>query len=98
MTFYKAGCAGNYDFERVSEFARKRFIAGISLDTLVYAGCSKQAQEEAALISELDKTHSHIRSIDITCPHQAHCRVKNCQNIFLRLLSDFMARHQGTLN
>lgn len=86
MAFYKAGCEGHYDFDRVSDLAHKRFIEGIPLDSQIFAANNIREEEEAALICELDKTPYHIRKLEIACPHASTCKVKNCGEILKRLI------------
>ena len=57
------GCLGNYDFDRIAFFAKKRFVEGCGTIELMAAAQSEQEKEEIALVSLLDLKDNEIRDL-----------------------------------
>jgi len=86
MAFYKLGCIGRYDFDKITEFAHKRFVEGMPLSALLRGARSTREKEEVAIISNMEVTPMTIRNIQLTCKHANHCSTKGCKSILHRLL------------
>jgi len=86
MAFYKLGCIGRYDFERITESAFKRFIEGMPLAALIRSAKSIREEEEVSLITNVDVTPIMIRKIRIRCKHSHSCASRSCESILYRLL------------
>ena len=48
------GCLGNYDFDHIAYYARKRFVEGYDTVTLLEQARTEQEKEEIALVAMLD--------------------------------------------
>ena len=54
MTNHSPGCFGNYDFDNITKFAKKRFVDGNSTISLLKQAGSETEREEIALVCMLD--------------------------------------------
>jgi len=79
MACYRAGCLGNYDFDHIAFFARKRFVEGCSTITLLEMAESDREKEEIALVSMLDVADDKIRDLQLSCTHVDQCKVTDCR-------------------
>ena len=50
MVCHNLGCLGNYDFDHIAFFARKRFVEGCNTVTLLEQAESECEKEEIALV------------------------------------------------
>lgn len=75
----KPDCLGNYDFERIAYYARKRFVEGCDTVALIAAADSDRAREEIALVSLLDVHDDVIRDIELTCRYASTCKITDCR-------------------
>jgi len=80
MACYRSGCLGNYDFDHIAFFARKRFVEGCSTITLLEMAKSDREKEEIALVSMLDVADDKIRDLQLSCTHTDHCKVTDCRD------------------
>ena len=62
-------CLGNYDFEHIASFARKRFVEGCDTVTLLEQAKSESEKEEIALVCLLDVEENKIRDLRLSCRH-----------------------------
>jgi len=85
MVLRNPGCMGDYDFERIAEFARKKFIEGISTISLMSKARTEREREEIALVCSLDITDEQVQSLHLHCKYADQCKITNCRNL-LRLL------------
>lgn len=79
MACHNPGCLGNYDFERISFYARKRFVEGRNTIELLEQAGSEREKEEIALVSLLDVEDDVIRNLQLSCKHAGQCKVTNCR-------------------
>jgi len=86
MAFYKLGCLGRYDFDKIIDSAYKRFVEGMPLAALIRNARSAREKEEVTLITNVDVTPILIRHIRISCKHCDQCTSRNCDSILQRLL------------
>lgn len=73
-----AYCIGNYDFEKIALYARKRFIEGQNLVELIQQTQSHRERQEISLVANLSTTDSTVDSLQLACPHVEQCKVTNC--------------------
>ena len=85
-------CLGNYDFEQISYFARKRFIEGYETITLLQQAKSQCEREEIALVSLLDVDDKKIRDLQLSCTHAKECAVTNCREKLIKMIEKALAR------
>jgi len=91
MSCHNPGCMGNYDFDRIAYFARKRFIEGVSTLLLLEQACSDRERQEIALVSLLDVEDDQIRYLRLSCIHREDCMVFNCRARLKSMLEEEMA-------
>ena len=88
MVIHNPGCLGNYDFERISFYARKRFIEGCNtIDLLGQAG-SEREKEEIALVCLLDVEDEVIRDLRLSCRHGGVCMITNCRTMLKAMIEE----------
>lgn len=80
------GCFGNYDFDNIAEFARKRFIDGQSTIKLLQSAKSQTEKEEIALVCMLDVEDEVVLDIQLDCRYADDCKVTNCRDKLRRLI------------
>lgn len=91
MTCRNPGCLGNYDFDRISFFARKRFIEGCDTVSLMQQARSEQEREEIALVCLLSVEDAVINELELSCVHAGTCRVTNCRALLKSLIETELA-------
>ena len=73
-------CLGNYDFEHIAHYARKRFVEGLDTVALMEQATSQREKEEIALVSLLDVEEGVIRDLKLSCRHADTCEVTDCRD------------------
>ncbi len=63
-------CLGNYDFDKIAFFARKRFIEGCQTITLLDQARSQREKEEIVLVSMLDIEDDEVCDLQLQLPAQ----------------------------
>jgi hypothetical protein len=79
MVCHTSGCLGEYDFDQIVYFARKRFIEGYNTITLLEQAQSDQEKEEIALVAMLDIEDNEIRDIQLYCKFTDKCKISTCR-------------------
>ena len=90
MAVQNPGCLGDYDFERIADFARKRFIEGINTVTLMAKAQSEREREEIALVCSLDIEDDQVQSLNLHCKHANRCKITNCRSLLRRLIQQYI--------
>jgi len=91
MVCYNPGCLGNYDFDHIALFARKRFIEGNDTMTLMKQAQTEREKEEIALVCMLDVEDDQIRDLNLSCKYSDTCKVTNCREKLRKLISQELA-------
>lgn len=86
MSCHNPGCLGNYDFNHIAFFAKKRFVEGCSTIELMKAAKSEQEKEEIALVSLLDVDDGQIRDLQLCCKYAKQCKAINCRDKLIKML------------
>ena len=86
MTCRNPGCMGNYDFDQIAYFARKRFVEGVSTLVLLEQAHSDHERQEIALVSLLDVEDDRIRDLRLSCVHADQCKVFNCRTKLKKMI------------
>jgi len=73
-------CLGNYDFEHIAHYARKRFVEGLDTVALMKQASSQREKEEIALVCMLDVEEGVIRDLKLSCRHADACDVTDCRD------------------
>lgn len=96
MTCHNPGCMGNYDFDKIAHFARKRFIDGVSTVLLLEQARSDRERQEIALVSLLDVEDEQIRYLRLSCIHRDECKVFNCRAKLKSMLQEELDENQAS--
>jgi len=88
MTCHNPGCLGNYDFDHIAFFARKRFIEGYNTVTLLEHAESECEKEEIALVCLLDVENDKIRDLQLCCRHAGQCKVIDCRDKLKKMIEE----------
>jgi hypothetical protein len=84
---------GNYDFEDIAHYARKRFIEGFDTVTLLGQAKSKREKEEIALVCLLDVEDDLVQDLRLDCRHAGECKATDCRDRLKRIIErDLAAR------
>ena len=86
MPNYSPGCFGNYDFDRIAYFAKKRFVDGNSTISLLNQARSKTEREEIALVCMLDVDDAIVLDVKLDCRYADDCKVTNCRDKLRKLI------------
>lgn len=86
MANRSAGCFGSYDFDHITNFARKRFLDGDSTISLLSNARSETEREEIALVCMLDVEDEFVLDIELDCRHADDCKVTNCRDKLRKLI------------
>ncbi len=97
MTCYNPGCLGNYDFDKIALFARKRFIEGINTIELMNSAQSEREKEEIALVAMLDLNDKTVSDLRLNCKHAGVCKVTNCRNKLKKMINEGMITQNNAL-
>ena len=91
MVCVNPGCMGDYDFDHIAYYARKRFIEGYNTVSLIEQATSQREKEEIALVCLLDVKDEEIRDLKLSCVHGDMCKVTNCRDKLKKMLELEMA-------
>ncbi len=94
MTCHNPGCLGNYDFDHIAFFARKRFVEGCNTITLLEQAESEREKEEITLVCLLDVEDDKIQDLQLSCRHADHCKVTNCRNKLKKMIEEELAKRE----
>lgn len=96
MACRNPGCLGNYDFEHIAFFAKKRFVEGYSTVTLLEQAESECEKEEIALVCLLDIEDDMIRDLQLCCSHADACKVIDCRDKLKKMIEAELAHPTST--
>ena len=85
-------CLGDYDFELISAYARKRFVEGYDTMSLLEKAASDYEKEQIALVSLLDVDDEKIMDLELSCRHASECRVIDCRNRLREIIGSQLAQ------
>ena len=88
MTCHNPGCLGNYDFDHIARYARKRFIEGYNTVELLEQARSEREREEIALVCMLDIEDEQIRDLQLSCKYNGQCKKTNCRDMLRKMIQD----------
>ena len=79
-TCFNPRCLGNYDFEHIAHYARKRFVEGCDTVALLQQARTQREKEEIALVCMLDVEEGVIRDLQLSCQHADKCEATDCRD------------------
>lgn len=86
---------GNYDFDQIAYFAKKRFIEGFNTITLLEQAKSEREKEEIALVCLLDVEDDEIRDLQLSCKHSRVCEVIDCRDRLKRMIEEELVQRES---
>jgi hypothetical protein len=95
MTCQNPRCLGNYDFDQIAYFAKKRFVEGCNTVTLLGLAESEHEKEEIVLVSLLDVEDDKIRDLQLCCRHSGGCKVIDCRDKLKKMIGEEL-EHQAS--
>jgi len=84
-------CLGDYDFDHIAHFARRRFVDGVDTVNLLQQAGSKREKEEIALVCLLDVEDDVIRDIQLKCRYAGQCKVTDCRDRLKKMIEQDLA-------
>ena len=88
MTCQNPRCLGNYDFDQIAYFAKKRFVDGFNTVALLEQARSEREKEEIALVCLLDVEDDKIRDLQLCCTHSHVCEVIDCRDKLKEIIEE----------
>ena len=96
MTCHNSRCLGNYDFDHIAFFARKRFVEGCNTVTLLEKAESEREKEEIALVCLLDIEDDKIRDLQLCCRHTDDCMAIDCRDKLKNMIEEELGHQAST--
>ena len=87
MVCHVSGCMGDYDFDEIAAFARKRYIEGYDTVSLMQQARSPREKEQIALVCMLDIDNEQVRAIGLCCRYGHECKIMDCRERLTRMIS-----------
>ncbi|MGD8591670.1 MAG: hypothetical protein PVF82_02500 [Gammaproteobacteria bacterium] len=94
MVCRNPGCLGNYDFDHIAYFARKRFVDGFNTVTMLEHAKSQREKEEIALVCLLDVEDDQIQDLKLSCKYSGRCKVTTCRAKLKKMIEKELAIKQ----
>ncbi len=91
MTCHKPGCIGNYEFDRIAFYAKRRFIAGCDTISLLAQARSEREREEICMVALLSIDDAGVSDLALTCRHADQCKVLDCRQKIKQLVEQDLA-------
>lgn len=89
------GCFGNYDFDNIANFAKKRFVDGCSTISMLKQARSETEREEIALVCMLDVADEIVLDVQLDCRYADECKVTNCRDKLRKLIEAELRIQEG---
>ena len=93
MSCNNPGCMGNYDFDHIAYYAKKRFVEGCKTLDLMKAAKSEREKEEIALVSLLDVEDENIKDLHLSCKYADQCKTIDCRDRLKRMIEQELAQN-----
>jgi hypothetical protein len=84
-------CLGNYDFEHIARFAKKRFVDGFDTIALLQQATSTREKEEIALVCMLDVEDNVVTDLRLACRHAGTCKATDCRERLKKMIEQDLA-------
>ena len=98
MACYVSGCLGNYNFDNIAIFARKRFIEGCNTIDLMRNARTHREKEEIALVAMLDLNDRTVTDLKLDCNHAGTCKVTTCRNRLKKMIKEDLDQNINSLD
>jgi hypothetical protein len=81
-------CMGNYNFDHIAFFAKKRFIDGCNTVELMEAAKTQREKEEVALVCLLHVANDEIIDLQLSCKHAGKCKITDCRERLINMIAE----------
>ena len=95
MSCQNPRCMGNYNFDNIVFYAKKRFIEGCNTIDLMDAAKSQREKEEIALVSLLSVEDNEVQDLKLACKHAGKCKSIDCRDKLKKLIGEELAFLEG---
>ena len=86
MSCSNSKCIGNYDFEQIASYAKKRFVDGVNTIELMDSAKSELEKEEIALVGLLDIDDDEILELKLSCKYAGKCKTIDCRDRLKKII------------
>ena len=86
-------CLGDYNFEEIAHFAKKRFVEGCDTVELMGAAQSEREKEEIALVCLLDLEDDKVRDLRLCCRYAGECKIMDCREKLKKLIEGELGKY-----
>jgi len=93
MSCQNPRCMGNYDFDHIVFFAKKRFVEGCNTIELLVAAKTECEKEEIALVCLLHLEDDTIRDLKLCCKYAGQCKAINCRDKLKKMIENELGQH-----
>lgn len=94
MIDHNPGCMGQYDFDNIVDYARKRFVEGYSTIELMEQAKSEQEKEEIAFVAMLDLDDEMVKELKLSCKFEGICEITTCRQLLKQMIEDDLENMQ----
>ena len=93
MTKYNPSCLGEYNFDNIALYARKRFIEGCNTIDLLLQARSSREKEEISLVPMMNMSldESSVENLKRHCRYAEKCQITNCRKLIKQLIENGLA-------
>ncbi|MDH5516875.1 MAG: hypothetical protein OEY36_03520 [Gammaproteobacteria bacterium] len=88
MAHHNPFCLGNYDFDKIAHYARKRFIEGCNTNELLQGAHSLRQRQEIALVSFMDIENDSVENLQLSCQYTEQCKVTTCRSVIKEIIEN----------
>ena len=88
MTHYNPYCLGNYNFDNIALYARKRFIEGYNTIDLLQKAKSNRERQEIALVAMMDIDEETVDNLQLSCQYAEQCKVTSCRKVIKEIIEN----------
>lgn len=88
MPCHNPRCMGNYDFDHIAFFAKKRFVEGCDTIELLGAAKTEREKEEIALVCLLHLDDDVIQDLQLCCRYAGKCKTINCREKLKKMIEE----------
>ncbi len=81
-------CMGNYDFDNIAFFAKKRFIDGCYTIELIEQAKTQREKEEIALVCLLHVSNNEIQDLELSCNYASECKILDCRERLINMIAE----------
>ena len=93
MPCQNPGCMGNYNFDHIVFFAKKRFVEGCNTIELLGAAKTEREKEEIALVCLLYLEDDKILDLQLSCKCAGQCKAISYRDRLKKIIEEKLVKH-----